>query len=421
MPISVKHGGGGIDALAGLLRGQGAYATRESQLRGQDMARIYDKQFQDARLAAQLSSQKSIASERNRTQAGIAAANNATRRSMQAASLKASRANSIRQIKATAASQTQAADTAYKRAAVAAGLQSELQEQAFDQRVQEMEEQARIKAEQTKLVYGEEAKRDIATGNKIIAWAKKSLADGSLSPEEARQAIVKGTAMRDGATADAVPDLELKPPPKYAPYAVGTEDDGRDHQTDGAGRTTWTTWEKSKAGIQFAAQIKQQEAAAAEREERNERRYEALKDREDAIYKDMQSGTDEDGKERTYGDAARRYDESHKSLFTSGGPFGPPEDGSPAAPQAPQVQQEPAALPAYEGPWFENPALKGMEITEVDKTLEPEIGSFLVMTRQKSKEWKDKKMSPAMKQAMANAVERLRRAGVGVYDMKLHQ
>ena len=417
MPISVKHGGGGIDALAGLLRGQGAYATRESQLRGQDMARIYDKQFQDARQSAQLSTQR----RGQNIQAGIASARISAQRQMQSKALSAQRSNQMRQIEAQSARDKQAADTAYKRAAVAAGLQSELQEQAFDQRIQEKEEEARIKAEQTKFIHGEQAKRDISTANATDSWAEKAFRAGEIDEPTYKQAKLKASALREGALPSAVPDDSTKPPPKYAPYAVGTEDDGRDHQTDGAGRTTWTTWEKSKAGIQFAAQIKQQEAAAAEREERNERRYEALKDREDAIYKDMQSGTDEDGKKRTYGDAARRYDESHKSLFTSGGPFGPPEDGSPAAPQAPQVQQGPAALPAYEGPWFENPALKGMEITEVDKTLEPEIGSFLVMTRQKSKEWKDKKMSPAMKQAMANAVERLRRAGVGVYDMKLHQ
>ncbi len=101
MPIKVKHGGG-LPGLAGLLSGQGRYAARESQLRGQDLARIYGEQFQTGRLREQLSSREQTA-----------AANNRVRQEMQATSLQAQRQNSQRQIQAQAQRDSQAADQAY--------------------------------------------------------------------------------------------------------------------------------------------------------------------------------------------------------------------------------------------------------------------------------------------------------------------
>jgi len=402
MPIEVKHGGG-IDALAGLLRGQGQYATRESQLRGQDFARIYDQQ-----------SRRRSAREGQRAQAGIAAANNAARRSMHAQSLQAQRQRQMQQIDAQTARDKQAADTAYKRAAVGAGLQSELQEQAFDQRIQAMEEQARIEAQKTKLEYSMETKREMAKDN-----AARNFVANSDDYSEGEKAQIFKQLDSKKYHLDKLPDNRQKPPKGKEPFSSGLLQDGRPFFINQDGSMTVGKFSDTKAGVETADRIKKEEAASKERKERVDKQREWSKDRSMYVLKRTQD-TGDDSENISVRQAGREFDAA-RPMLGPGSPFRQPEDDSPARPTTPQAPQAPAAPAAYEGPWFENPALKGMEITEADKTLEPEVGSFLVMTREKSKEWKDKKMSPAMKQAMADAIEKLRRAGVGTHDMKLHQ
>ncbi len=259
MPITIKHGGG-LPGLAGILQGQGQYATRESQLRGQDLARIYGEQFQDKRLGIQIAAQKSMATERARTQAGIAAANNAARRSMQAASLQTQRANSKRQIQAQAQRQSQAADQAYKRMAVQSGLQGELQEQAFDREVKMLEERARQKVSERKQIYTEEGKRQINEANVAKDWLEGPGRE-LLDPRSWQEAYAKADAQERGVRSRSVPDTDPKPPEGFQPYESGTLPNGMGYIVGPDGKLVTQPFEKTKEGFAFVQQQKQQEAA----------------------------------------------------------------------------------------------------------------------------------------------------------------
>lgn len=380
MPISVKHGGGGIDALSGLLRGQGAYATRESQLRGQDMARIYDKQFQDARLRAQLSSQESIASARNRTQisiagssnlataarnrtqAGVAAAANSAARSRQAASLSAARASQKRSIAAQSQRDNKAADTAYKRAAVAAGLQSELQEQAYDERIKAYEEQARIKAQQTKFQFSMEGKRKIAEGNRIIEFADSELAAGNIDQGQHAEMTQMGRSIRENVNPVAIPDDSEKYEDGQGQKDTWSGSDGSIWGRDANGLpVVRVKYQDTKAGVDAANIEKQQEAAASKIE---------VKQKEARAYYVKQLGTpmvtgrDPAGKDITRQRSPSEAEAETSNLFPGVDIRG---DSAQQVPQQQAPQQQ-----AQE--WVAKAEEQGYTVRESDKMFPMQVG-----------------------------------------------
>jgi len=423
MPISVKHGGG-IDALSGLLRGQGAYATRESQLRGQDFARIYGQQ-------KDLRSRESIARGNRNIQAGIASARVSAQRQMQSKALSAQRSNQMRQIEAQSARDKQAADNAYKRAAVSAGLQSELQEQAFDQRIQAMEEAARIKSQQTKLIHGEQAKRDIATANATDSWAEKTFRAGEIDEPTYKQAKLKASALREGALPSAVPDPETKPPEGYEPYASGVLEDGRPFFVGHDRKMTVGKVADTREGMEFAAAEKRQEAAAAERKERVDRQREWAKDRSMYILKRTQD-TGDDNANVSASKAGSEFDAA-RPMLGPGSPFRPQEDDSQQV--TPQIQQAPAAseltpdgkkapLPKdwyLDGNWWEHSAMKGVEVLQSDMRYPPEIGSARVIVRHYKSKYVGKKMPKGIKQQVADYEEKIRRHETERFRKQFHR
>lgn len=260
MPISVKHGGG-LPGLAGLLGGTGQYATRESQLRGQDM-----------RFAIELVQRKRQQQAQRNLQADVAAASNMAARSRQAASIKAQSANSQRQIQAQAQRQSQAATQASKRLIVQAGLQREFADEAYDREIQKMEEQARQKAGERKQIYTEEGKRQIAQGNRLIEWANDQTSDAS--PEMRREAFQKGQAMASGVRSVGVPDTSKKYPDGQGVDEQWTNNAGDLVSRDANGKIyTITPFRYSK---KFLLQEQQREQQKVQEDYRRDRTKEAV-------------------------------------------------------------------------------------------------------------------------------------------------
>ena len=217
MPIRVEHGGPGLAGLAGLLGGVGqASITQRAQAE------------QNARQQRQL-----------QAQGQITAANNAARRSAQSAAIKAQRENSQRQIQAQSQRQSQAADQAYKRMLMQAGLQEEFRQQAYDLEVQKMEEQARQRAGERKMVYSEEGKRKMAEWNRAKEFAldPESPMGPMNSPE--RAALLRRAEMGvAGVPQHSIPAPGPKPPEGFAPYQSGTLPNGMGYLVGPDGKVT---------------------------------------------------------------------------------------------------------------------------------------------------------------------------------------
>lgn len=358
MPIRVKHGGG-LPGLAGLLQGQGGYATRESQLRGQDLARIYGEQFQDARQRAQIQQQQ----RQLQAQADITQANNQARRSMQANALQTQRQNSQRQIQAQAQRQSQSADQAFKRMAVQAGLQNELGEQAFDREIQKQEEAARQRADERKQIYTEKGKQQIADGNRLIEFGNDLTNDAS--PEMRREAIQRGQAMAAGVRSVSVPDTSPKPPKGFEPGASGTLENGMGYIIGPTGEFKTIPFNQTRAGVNAALQQKQ------------------LKEQEDQfrdLYKHFLTEKIPSGEDPVTGKEEFRvpspvgaYRKAEKAFDLLQRGFEAPEQTQQAPP--PQQVQQAQDPDWFKKPgWHETPAGKKMLVEDSDLELPPGIG-----------------------------------------------
>jgi hypothetical protein len=119
-------------ALSGLLSGTGRGAERELESRRAA-----------GRLAVQLDAQQTMQTQR----------------------LGAQRDMQMEQIEARAEMQKQAADTAYKRTALAAGLQGKLKEQQLDNELTKLQETARLEAEQFEYEFTTKQRQEIAKFN----------------------------------------------------------------------------------------------------------------------------------------------------------------------------------------------------------------------------------------------------------------
>ena len=185
MPIRVEHAPpAGMIALAGLMSGAGV--STEAQL---------------SRSAAMAQTAARIGASRD----------------MQVQQLGAQRDMQMTQIEAQADRQKEAADTAYARTALAAGLQEKIQEQQFDNELEKMQEGARIQASQFEYKYSAEQKREFAKYNNDMRAIEKT---DLLSPEEKN--IAKRKRQLDFFGGVGGPDVVPADPnkPKY-PEGVG--------------------------------------------------------------------------------------------------------------------------------------------------------------------------------------------------------
>ena len=142
MPIEVRHApSAGMAALAGLLGGRGRAAVSELEAR-----RI------SGRLAAQLDA----------------------RQVAQTQQLSAQRNAQMRQIAAQADRQREAADTAYARTALAAGLDEKIREQEFDREMTGKQEEARLRANQFEYQFTTKQRHEIAKLNEADQFIASS-------------------------------------------------------------------------------------------------------------------------------------------------------------------------------------------------------------------------------------------------------
>ena len=253
MPIRVEHGGPGLAGLAGLLSGVGRSAITETEIRNRAQQSL--AQFTQRNLEQDISlrSQESLQAQRLSSQRSLQIASDQVRRSMQVDSLNAQRASQRQQIQAQSQRDMQAADTAYKRMAVQAGLQGELKEQAFDLEIQRMEEEARQRASQRKAIVTEEGAKNQAAANRLLQIIEDP--ESPFSQGEKEQMKQKEVGLRNNVLTQ-VTDLTPKPPPEYALWSSGIMKDGtgRPYDVDGDGKRTIGSAKDTTAGIETERQ-----------------------------------------------------------------------------------------------------------------------------------------------------------------------
>ncbi len=207
MAIRIEYASPGLAGLAGLLQGTGqAAVTAKAEAE------------RTKRIAMQISGQRKAAAMRTQAQKQIASANRNAANKRQAASLNAQRAGQHKQIQARAQREAQASDQAYKRMAVQFGLQGELKEQAFDLQVKMLEEQAKQRASQRKLILTEDDKRNSTAAARLQKFAKDP--DSPYSEGERKQMLQKASALEAG-VGTYVPDFKEKLPPGIEPGTFG--------------------------------------------------------------------------------------------------------------------------------------------------------------------------------------------------------
>jgi len=203
VPIEVRHGPSpGMEALAGLMGGVGRAAISETEARRIGGRQIAAQEAQAARQREQIEAQQAA----------------------QAAQLAAQRAAQIRQIEAQADRQKEAADTAYARTALAAGLQEKIQEQQFDNQMAKMQEAARLQAQQWDYQYTAKQRQEIARLNETDQLVETN-------PEYADirdQWRIISLQKRAGITPRAIPANPNKPvyPEGVGPGILTKEPDG---------------------------------------------------------------------------------------------------------------------------------------------------------------------------------------------------
>ena len=121
---------------------------------------------------------------------------------MQVKQLDAQRGAQMRQIEAQADRQKEAADTAYARTALAAGLQENIQEQQFDNQMSKMQEAARLQANQFEFQYSFKDRQEMAKLND----AERTLAqDDTLDDQSKARMSELIMRKRAGITGGSVP------------------------------------------------------------------------------------------------------------------------------------------------------------------------------------------------------------------------
>lgn len=264
MPITIRHDvPGGMAALTGLLGGQGRQAIT-------DRANAARR----AEIAQQIQGQIRATKARAQAQATVSAASNRAAGQRQAAALKAQRSNTQQQIQARAKEQSLAADQYYKRAAMQAGLQGQLREEAYDREIQKMEEQAKQRAGERKLVYSEQGKRDQAEAAAAEDWANKSVQEGTISPEQHQQILLQAKARKEGVKEHWIPDDSKKFPegPDGQPRGIGdtwTEDTGISYTRNEKGIPVKTgTYKDTEQYYRLEAEKARQKEIASAKAER---------------------------------------------------------------------------------------------------------------------------------------------------------
>lgn len=173
MPITVRHDVPGgtlarLAALSGLTQQQNIEAAREQQA----FLTIQGREQQDRQQAAVLAQQRDIQQER---------------------------------IQAAAQRQMQAADTAAAKTALAAGLEEQVKEDAFNRELETIRARAKASAEQWEYQYSAKARQDIARGNDSLQKIAQMEASGQIDSTTAARMKQPVYNMIAGIQANQVP------------------------------------------------------------------------------------------------------------------------------------------------------------------------------------------------------------------------
>lgn len=185
MPIEVRHDTGGgalarLAALSGLTQQQNVEAAREQQA----FLTVQGREQQDRQQA------QALAAQRDRQQ---------------------------EQIQAAAQRQMQAADTAAARTALAAGLDKQVKEDAFNRELQTIQAEAKARAEQWEYQYSAKARQDIARGNDALQRIAQMKAAGEIDATTAARMTHEVNLGMSGITSNRVPVSPDKVPKERQP------------------------------------------------------------------------------------------------------------------------------------------------------------------------------------------------------------
>ncbi len=334
MPIEVRHDPpAAMTALAGLMAGRGAGAAGELESRRQA-----------GRLAVQLDAQQ-------------------TRQTQQ---LDAQRDAQMRQIEAQADRQKEAADTAYARTALAAGLQEKIQERQFDNQMAGMQQAAKLKASQFEYQFTAQQRQRIARNNE----ARQRIRSSDFSDVE-KTTMLRAIDMDDfGIEPGLVPADPNKQtfPEGRSPGEEFQDKSGNSYMVGADGTPKMTLrWDQTKEANEKShvqeMELKQLEQAqdARDRDDKRRATIEATRAR---IATTQTTFTDKDGNEvKRFPDAAEVF---HTLLKAHPAETWPRGEGPGAeaqqqqAPQPPQVELE--------------PLLMDTKVSEEDSDLPPVVG-----------------------------------------------
>jgi hypothetical protein len=375
----------------------------------------------------QIAGQRQVASQRAAAQA---ASNRAAGR-RQAAALSAQRSNSQRQIQAQSQRQSQAADQSYKRMYIQAGLQEEFQEDAYDREIQKMEEQARQKAGERKMIYSEEGKRRIAEGNRIVDYANDP--NSPLEPGQRAALNERGRSLAAGTPMHSIPSLVDKPPEGFAPYESGTLPNGMGYLVGSDGKITTQPYEHTKEGYVTVQRIKQEEVKKKEAQTYEAKRQSMIqaligksyskqiprKEVPGTLYGTNVEEAHQVDAIHTLESATRQVDMTHppseqqqRAALSTATAMVPGFSQTPQAAPATQPQQQ-VPPPQRELPqqWWTAQEFRGVEVLESEKRM-PRLAGIAkagIRTLLAENDYREENMSPQDRRSLSEMRETVRR------------
>jgi hypothetical protein len=147
-----------------------------------------------------------------------------SREAMHADSLVMQHVSQQRQIDAQAQSQKQAAEYAFKRAAVESGLERELANREFDNKLKEIQARAKAEAEQFDFEFSTENKAKMAHIQNYIQEAEQS---GLYTPEQLGEIRRQGLGELAGIKKTAIPAKGPKLPEWAKPFGISVDPDSQ--------------------------------------------------------------------------------------------------------------------------------------------------------------------------------------------------
>jgi hypothetical protein len=279
---------------------------------------------------------------------------------LQANQLKQQRDLQQAQIDAHAELQKQAANQAYARTALEHGLDRQIREDDFQNKLEGMKEQARVQASQWEYQYTAQQRQQIAKFNNARQAIQSS---ASFSPQEKLEATRLIDAQQAGITPAMVPSLRPRDPDGHDPGKMWTDEMGNVVGKDASGNPKLILrYDQSPKYQEMKLKAEQEKAEVAfqvkQQSEVFRARANLLSQKIDVYEKD------ENGVRKKTGSRFLTPAEINERLQL-------------LSPQQDQPQSQPA-----QANWWETLEKQGVTVTENDRRLPPAIGATRVGLRE---------------------------------------